>query len=82
MLIFGYQTLAIGGLTYEISREDMAGDPMYWLYLNNAGAWVIQKRNKALGTYTYCQGKNDAFTMWGNRGILTYVEYSALSYTP
>ena len=75
---FGFQSIALGGLIFEIAREDIAGDPSYFGYLNNSGAWAIQRRTASTGVYDYCQGKNSFSTAWTNRAGLAYVEYNAL----
>lgn len=82
MLILGYQALAHGGLTFEIAREDVAGDPMYFAYLNATGAWIIQRRDIAGGVYQYAQGTADLNTNWSGRDLLTYVEFNALIIAP
>ena len=70
---------AKGGLRYEISGQDTAGDPQYYGYLNNEGYWIIQKFSAAAGTYLYAQGTNSYSTYWANRAaLLTFSTYDKL----
>ena len=72
----GNQTL------FEISDEDLAGDPQYFGYMNESGAWIIQERNAALGTYRYAIGASGYKTAvtgyWATRALLTYKYWDAL----
>ena len=70
---------AKGGIIYEISDQDTAGDVNYYGYLNNEGYWIIQQFTQSTGSYRYCQGTNSYLTYWGNRGLLTYALYSLLN---
>lgn len=79
MLRLGEAKFAKGSLLYEIANEDIASDPSYFGYLNNAGCWIIQKRVASTGVYTYTQGRSSYATGWTNRAILSYVTYDQLT---
>jgi hypothetical protein len=77
----------VGGheVIFEISDEDLAGDPQYFGYLSANGAWLIQERNVASGTYRYAMGLGSTISYktaitgaWADRAGLTYVYYDAL----
>jgi hypothetical protein len=63
---------------FEISDEDIAGDPSYFGYLAESGAWIIQKRTASTGAYRYIMGQSGYAAAWSGRAGLTYVLYSAL----
>lgn len=67
---------------YEISDEDLAADPQYFGYLNEAGSWIIQRRNAGDGTYRYKYGSSDYTTAWTNRASLIYGLYNELFIAP
>lgn len=70
--------LAKGSEFYEVSDEDIAGDPSYFGYLNTSGKWIIQQRTASAGQYRYIQGSSDYSTNWGNRASLSYGLYNTL----
>jgi hypothetical protein len=63
---------------FEISDEDMAGDPSYFGYLAQSGSWIIQQRTASTGEYRYVSGHSDYATAWIGRAGLTYDYYYAL----
>lgn len=70
-------------LTFEVSDEDIAGDPQYYGYLSEDGSWIIQKRTIATGTYRYAIGRTPAYKTaltgaWATRAALTYSYYNEL----
>lgn len=71
---------AKGGVIYEISDEDVAGDPSYFGYLTLSGHWIIQKRTGSAGTYRYVQGASAYPTAWTNRASLVYATYDTLNF--
>ncbi len=75
---FIYHRIGDQKVRFEISEEDIAGDPSYFGYLNENGAWIIQKRNAADGTYRYAIGAANYATNWTGRAGLSYVYYSQL----
>jgi hypothetical protein len=68
----------IGGhnVIFEISDEDIAGDPSYFGYLAETGAWIIQERNAVNGTYRYIMGRNGYVAKWIARATLEYKYYN------
>lgn len=65
-------------VVFEISDEDLSGDPQYYGYLSETGSWLIQERNIASGTYRYAIGQSDYGTSWTGRAGLTYVVFNSL----
>ena len=67
---------------FQISNEDLSGDPQYFGYVNEEEAWIIQERNITNGTYKYVMGRGDFDTAvtgaWAIRATLSYVLYSDL----
>jgi len=67
---------------FQVSDEDLAGDPQYFGYVNEEEAWLIQERNIAAGTYRYVIGRGDYDTAitgaWAVRAAATYVLFSDL----
>lgn len=68
----GHQTI------FEISDENIAGDPSYFGYLNETGGWIIQQRTESTGAYRYVIGQSGYAAAWTARASQTYVLFSAL----
>jgi len=67
------------GIVFEISDEDISGDPQYFGYLDQDGSWLIHEYNIAAGTHRYIVGTEDYSANWAAKAGLTYVLYSALA---
>lgn len=63
---------------FEIADEDIAGDPMYFGYLNSEGYWVIQQRSASAGSYRYAYGTSAYSTAWTARAGLSYGYYNEI----
>lgn len=84
---FGSQLRDVNGrgFIFEISKEDIASDPSYFLYLNHRGYFIIQKRDASAGTYTYFAGRGVTTTKtaaWTGRAALTYVDFDSIFFNP
>lgn len=82
---YQYQYHKVGDhqVIFEISDEDLAGDPQYFGYLSETGSWMIQERNIASGTYRYAIGTTPAYKTaltgaWATRALLTYKYFNDL----
>lgn len=79
---YAYHKVGDHVTAFQISNEDLAGDPQYFGYVNEEEAWIIQERNIANGTYKYVIGRGDYDTAvtgaWATRAAQTYVLYSDL----
>lgn len=65
-------------ITYEISDQDVSGDPQYFGFLNNSGGWIIMEQNVAAGTYRYAIGDSLYSTAWTGKAALVYGTYASL----
>ena len=70
-------------LIFEISDEDLAGDPQYFGYLSEDGSWIIQERTIATGAYRYAIGRTPAYKTaitgaWATRAVLVYSYFNEL----
>ena len=66
---------------FEISDEDLSGDPQYFGYVNEDGSWMLQERTIATGTYRYAIGASDYTTAWDERAnslVITYTYFNLL----
>ena len=71
----------VGGhdISFEISDEDTAGDPLYYGYLASNGSWIIMENNTTNGTYRYAVGSEDYTANWTARAGLTYKYFNQLT---
>lgn len=56
---------------YAITNIDQAGTPVYYGFVNNAGAWYIMSQDDN-GEYLYAKGDSDFSLSWDNRNHLTF----------
>jgi len=70
----------VAGVTtiFEVSDEDLAGDPSYFGYVNEDGGWIIQQRNAASGTYRYYKGSSGYTSAWTGRAGLSYTYWNLI----
>lgn len=66
------------GIVFEISDEDISGDPQYFGYLDQDGSWLIHEYNMTAGTHRYAVGTESYAANWANKAGLSYGYYSAL----
>jgi hypothetical protein len=76
--LYQYHKVGDHQIVFEIANEDLAGDPQYFGYLTETGAWMIQKRTIATGIYLYAIGASAYTTAWTGRAALSYVAFSSL----
>jgi len=56
---------------YAITNIDDADSPVYYGFVNSAGAWYIMSQD-SLGEYLYAKGDSDFATSWTNRSHLFF----------
>jgi hypothetical protein len=71
----------VGGpdVTFEISDEDISGDPSYFGYLSETGSWIIQQRTASTGAYRYCMGQAGYFSAWTSKASNPYVLFNLMT---
>lgn len=57
---------------YKISDEDIAGDPLYYGFLDVNGAWYILKSSPSASSYRYARGDTGYVAAWADRVSLGY----------
>ena len=61
------------------ATTDVSTFPYYILFVNEAGEWVIERKQTSESTISdYCAGNSDYSTAWTNCAGLTYVAREAL----
>lgn len=65
---------------FEAADEDAATDVQYFGYLNEEGAWIIQKvdRSTTPVTYRFAAGRTDYSTAYSGRDLLSYGYFNEL----
>ena len=81
---YKYHKLGDHQIVFEISDEDLAGDPQYFGYLSEDGSWLIQERTIATGNYRYIIGRTPVYKTavtgaWATRAVLVYVYFNELT---
>lgn len=56
---------------FQVSDIDESGDPKYYGFINNKGAWYILKDTGGT-TFRYIKGDTNYTTNWTSRSGLTY----------
>lgn len=74
---YNYIRHTYGGheMLFQISDEDLSGDPSYFGYVAENGAWIIQQRTTSTGAYRYAIGKSGYDTAitgaWATRATIS-----------